>query len=170
MKIKSIILLFLFVCLSSVSYSQTNKGNWIVSGSTSLQITNNKPEYGDGVTTVILNPSVGYFVANNFSIGAMMSLFSADGSTAISVLPTASYYLGTQSQVKPFIDLGIGDSSISADDDTYGGLAIGAGLGIMYELNRNVGLNIGLQYLRNDYDRIGVTNSFGGMIGFSVFF
>ena len=171
MKVKSIILVLFIVCVSSASYSQTNKGNWIVSGSSTLQVTNNKFEGGDdGATTVILSPSIGYFVANNLSLGVAMTLMTSEGTTAISVLPTASYYIETQSQLKPFIDLGIGYSSISDDEDTYGGLAIGAGVGIMYELNKNVGLNIGLQYLRSDYSEIGVANTIGGMIGFSIFF
>ena len=97
-------------------------------------------------------------------------LFRCITTTAISILPTASYYIESQSQIKPFIDLGIGYSSISDDEDTYGGLAIGAGVGIMYEFNKNVGLNIGLQYLRSDYSEIGVANTIGGMIGFSIFF
>lgn len=173
MKIKSFILVVFAICFSTMAYSQTNKGNWIVSGSTSLQIMNVKPEGGDASTTVTLTPSVGYFIVDNFSLGANLNLLSMEDLTTISVLPTATYYFETNSYVKPLISLGIGYASMSLDDgyddETFGGLALGVGAGMVLMLNQNVGFDIGIQYLRNDFD-YGIVNTFGGVLGFSVFF
>ena len=169
MKIKLFISMMIAISLSSMAYSQTYKGNWIVSGNSSFQVLSSTPEGGDASTTVTLSPSIGYFVANNLAIGASVSLQSTEGTTIYSILPTASYYFETQSQIRPFVELGIGYASISADDENFGGLAVGAGAGIMYLFNQNVGLNVGLQYLRNDFD-LGVINTFGGAMGFSIFF
>ena len=173
MKIRSFVLLVFAICFSAMAYSQTYKGNWVVSGSSSLQIMNMKPEGGDASTTVTLTPSVGYFIADNLSLGASLSLLSTEDLTTISALPTATYYFETGSNVKPLISLGIGYASISFDDgyddDTYGGLALGVGAGMVFLINQNVGLNIGIQYSRNDFD-YGVVNTFGGVLGFSVFF
>lgn len=169
MKIKLFITMMIAVSLFSMAYSQIHKGIWIVSGNSSFQVSSTTPEGGDASTTVTLSPSIGYFVANNLAIGASVSLQSTEGTTVYSILPTASYYFETQSQIKPFVDLGLGYANISADGDNFGGLALGAGAGIVYLFNQNVGLNVGLQYLRNDFD-VGVINTFGGMMGFSIFF
>ena len=169
MKKKLFMAMTLILSMSSMVFAQTQKGNWILSGNSSLQVSSTKPEKGESTTTVILNPSVGYFVANNLAVGAGVSLRADEGSTHFSVLPTASYFFESQSQVKPFAQLGIGYSSISNGDNTYGGLALGAGAGIVYLLNRNVGINLGLQYMRSDYDGA-INNTLGGIIGLSVFF
>lgn len=175
MKAKLFISMFLALCLTSMAYSQTNKGNFVVSGSTGLQVVNTKIEGEDGFTIVTLSPSIGYFVADGLSIGADLNLVTTEGETVLSALPSATYYFDTQSQVKPFVGLGIGYSSISIDDSYYGdetfsGLALGANLGMVYLFNKNAGLNLGLQYMRNDFSDLGVQNVFGGMVGFSVFF
>ncbi len=168
---KSKLVLFVAILLvSSFSFAQTQKGNWIISGNSSLQVMNAKPEQASsGVTTVTLNPSVGYFVIDGLAVGAGVTLVSAEGSTVFAVLPTASYYFQTASSVKPYLQLGVGYGSLKSGGNSLGGLALGAGGGIVYLINKNVGLNAGLQYVRGDYDG-NVTNTFGGVLGFSLFF
>lgn len=169
MKARLLISVLFAICISSVAFSQTNKGNWIVSGSSSLQVISTNPEGGESSTTVTLSPSVGYFVANGLSIGANVNLLSRKGYTTFSILPTASYYLKTNSPVHPYFQLGVGYSSISYESVSKGGLALGSGIGAMYLLNKLVGVNLGVQYTRSNYDGA-VNNTFGGVIGFSVFF
>lgn len=165
-----IILLFAVISFSSLSFGQINKGNWIVSGNSTLQVSSSKVEgWGSSTTTVVFSPSVGYFVIDGLSVGISANVLNSEGSTIYSILPSASYYFQTQSNVKPFMEIGIGYGGISVDSESAGGLALGAGAGIMYLINQNIGLNFGFQYLRGDYDGI-VNNTFGGTLGFSIFF
>ncbi|WP_294083704.1 outer membrane beta-barrel protein [Proteiniphilum sp. UBA5384] len=165
-----IILLFAVISVSSLSFGQINKGNWIVSGNSILQVSSSKVEgWGSSTTTVVFSPSVGYFVTDGLSVGISASILNTEGSTLYSVLPSASYYFDNQSNIKPFIEVGIGYGGLSEDGESIGGLALGAGAGIMYLINKNIGLNLGFQYLRGDYDGL-INNTFGGTIGFSLFF
>ncbi len=87
-----IILLFAVISFSSLSFGQINKGNWIVSGNSLLQVSSSKVEgASSSSTTVAFTPSVGYFVADGFSVGLFASLLTSEGSTIYSILPSASY-------------------------------------------------------------------------------
>lgn len=169
MKTKILILMTAAFCFSSLAFSQTNKGNWIVSGNSSLLITNTTQERGTGSTTVIFSPSVGYFFMDGIAIGVDANLISSGGSSLFSILPTAAYYFKTAGALKPFVQVGLGYSSSKSHNTSHGGLAVGAGAGALYLLNERVGINLGLQYLRNDYDGT-VSNTLGGLLGFSIFF
>lgn len=165
-----IILLFAVISFSSLSFGQINKGNWIVSGSSMLRVQSSKVEGANSSTTLVtFSPSVGYFVADGLSVGISANVLSSEGSTLYSILPSAAYYFQSQGNIKPFMQVGLGYGGISVDDESVGGLALGAGAGIVYLINQNIGLNLGLQYLRGDYDGW-VENTFGGAIGFSIFF
>ena len=168
---KSKVILFLaMILVSSLSFAQTQKGGWIISGSSSLQVMSSKPEgISSATTTVTLSPSVGYFIADGLAVGASLNLITSEGSTIFSVLPTASYYFQTLTQVRPYLTIGVGYGSLDTGNYSAGGLALGAGGGLVYLINQNVGLNVGLQYLRGDYGG-NVTNTFGGLLGFSIFF
>lgn len=165
-----IILLLAVISFSSLSFGQINKGNWVISGNSTLQVSSSKIEGGgSSSTTVVFSPAVGYFVTDGLSIGISANVLNSEGSTIYSILPSASYYFQTQSNIKPFMEVGIGYGGLSVDSESVGGLALGAGAGIMYLINQNIGLNLGFQYLRGDYDGA-VINTFGGTIGFSLFF
>ena len=165
-----IILLAAVISFSFSSFGQIYKGNWIVSGNSTLQVSSSKIEGANSSsTTVVFSPSIGYFVADGLSVGISGSVLNSEGSTVYAIMPSASYYFQTQGNIKPFVEIGVGYGGISNDGESAGGLALGAGTGIMYLINQNIGLNLGLQYLRGDYDGI-VNNTFGGAIGFSIFF
>ena len=190
MKTKAFIL-SAFVLLSSVAFGQTEKGKWTVSGNTSLQILNTGESGYDNKTNITLNTSAGYFVINNLAIGVSFAAVSQEGYSAISiihtepngwqsikqeihhvsisVLPTATYYFPTASKIKPYIQAGIGYGTTKISFNFTDGLALGGGGGIAYFINKNVSLDFGLQYLRNDYDG-SIYSTFGGVVGFSLFF
>ena len=169
MKTKVILILAAFF-FTNLTFAQINKGNWFVSGNSTLQVSSSKVEgSSSSTTTVFFSPSFGYFVIDGLSVGVSANILNSDGSTVYAFLPTASYYFQTQGSVKPFVEVGIGYGKISVDEESTGGLSFGGGAGITYFINQNVGLNIGLQYLRGDYDGA-VNNTFGGAIGFSIFF
>ena len=165
-----IVLLLVSVAFSSLAFGQLQQGSWVVSGNSSLQLSSSKFEgESSSSTTVIFSPSIGYFVVDGLAVGVGMDILNSNGYTTYAILPSASYYFQTQSQVKPFLQVGVGYSGMSSDGDSIGGLALGAGTGITFLINQNVGLNLGLQYLRGDYSGA-VHNSFGGALGFSLFF
>lgn len=165
-----IVLLLVAVACCSMAFGQLQQGSWIVSGNSSLQVSSSKVE-GDNssATTVIFSPSIGYFVVDGLAVGISGSVLNSEGFTTYSVLPSASYYFPTQTPVRPYIQVGVGYSGMSADGESIGGLALGAGAGITYLINQHVGINLGLQYLRGDYSGA-VNNTFGGALGFSLFF
>lgn len=155
--------------------AQTEKGNFVISGSSSFSVVNSSIEKIDhsSTTTITLSPSFGYFVTNNVAIGLDVSLISISGSTSYGVRPTVSYYLNNGNRFIPKASLGIGYAGTSIDDVNVGGLSINAGLSGVYMMMRNVGLSIGLVYERNMYSFEGIKlnqNNFGGAIGFEIFF
>lgn len=165
-----IVLLLVSIAFSSMTFGQLQQGSWVVSGNSSLQVSSSKFEgASSSATTVTLSPSIGYFVVDGLAVGIGVDVLNSDGFTTYAFLPSASYYFQTQSQVKPFLQVGVGYGGMSSDGDSIGGLALGAGAGITFLINQNVGLNFGLQYLRGDYSGA-VHNSFGGALGFSLFF
>ncbi|VBB46739.1 putative OprF membrane domain protein [uncultured Paludibacter sp.] len=169
MKTKSFVLALAILCSSAI-FAQTEKGNLVVSGSTSLQIQNSSWSDDNGSTTTVqFNPSIGYFVANNLCVGVSLSVMSQDESSQFSILPSLGYYFPVQGSLKPYLQLGLGYGSLKSGSSSVGGLAVGAGGGVAYFLNENVSLDFGLQYLRNDYDGY-ILNNVGGLVGFSIFF
>lgn len=165
-----IVLLLVAVAFTSLAFGQLQQGSWIVSGNSSLQVTSSKVEGDDSsATTVIFSPSIGYFVVDGLAVGIGGNVLNSEGFTTYSVLPSASYYFLTQSPVRPFIQVGVGYSGMSVEGESIGGLALGAGAGITYLINQHVGFNLGLQYLRGEYSGA-VNNTFGGALGFSLFF
>lgn len=169
MKTKTSILLVALSLLSLTAFSQTKKGNWTVSGTSTIQVMNISPESGDGNTIVLLTPSLSYFVADGFAVGIDLNLLSVENLTILSALPTASYYFNTKSQVKPFVQLGVGYGNVKVGETSTGGLTLSGAGGITYLINNKVGLNLGLRYMRSDFDG-NAMNVFGGMGGISVFF
>lgn len=160
----------LMLSLATVSNAQMNKGNFLVSGNSSLQISTSKTEGAESsITTVILNPSVSYFVMDGLAVGLSASVHKYGDITESAILPTATYFFPMKStEFRPYVALGVGYGGVSGDSDVSG-LALAAGGGVTYLLNSNVGVNLGLQYQRIDYSG-SVNNSFGGVLGFSLFF
>ncbi|MGI6342626.1 MAG: outer membrane beta-barrel protein [Bacteroidales bacterium] len=170
MKLKTIFISLLLLA-STLAYSQTEKGKWHLSGSSSIQVANSSISVAGrthSATTIIFNPSVGYFVAKNFSLAMDMGVMSQDGETNFSVIPTASYFFPTRSNLRPVAQVGVGYSQLSG----YGrssGVVVGAGIGVAYFASENISVDIGMQYLYNNYDGDAL-NTIAGMVGFSVYF
>ena len=188
--------------------AQTEKGSWVVGGSTTLGFNSLKTEYkydgdtedGPTVSTFALTPSVGYFVMDNLAIGLDLGFTSiktkeeSEGwnnettASTLALLPTATYYFKGSSNILPYLGAGVGYGSTNikyketylgesdSDEDSYGGLAYKAKGGIVFLLNSNVGLDLGLSYvatngkLDSDNDVKVNSGGFGANVGFSVFF
>lgn len=122
------------IVLFGAMNAQTEKGSWVVGGSTTLgfNTTNTKYKYdgesGDGpkVSTFNVTPSAGYFVIDKLAIGIdlgftslttkmeedfMGTNYSAKSTmSTFSILPTATYYFKSDSKVLPYLGVGAGYS------------------------------------------------------------
>ncbi|MDV3661063.1 hypothetical protein CMU70_11395 [Elizabethkingia anophelis] len=186
-------LLALTVC------AQTKKGNWVVSGSTTLGFDNTNTEFkrgnvsisGPKINRFTITPSAGYFVMDNLSVGLDLEFTSRstkyeeddikDTNNAFAILPTATYYFTDNKVIKPYIGAGIGYASIAETEesrgrsyhDTTNGLAWKVKGGVAYFLRRNVAADLGISYSQFSSNDEGITmhvNNFGIGVGVSVFF
>ncbi|KMQ72720.1 OmpW family outer membrane protein [Chryseobacterium koreense] len=154
--------------------AQMEKGSWIVSGKTGVGFNSATSKYsangqsidGPKVTSFSITPGVGYFVINNLAVGVDLSYTSTkttfkdssiginyeDKQSMFAILPNATYYFATANKLKPYLGAGIGYGSATSIDfyndqeTTKGGLLWGAKGGMVYLLNSNVGLDLGVAY------------------------
>jgi outer membrane protein len=131
MKMKSFIptLLLMFFC-SSV-FAQTNKGNFVLSGNTNLNVLFSNTSVGtDSIETgkikdnqFAFTAAAGYFLIDNLTAG-ISATYSYDYTTskpgmygessvgtitqAFTIMPQVNYYLPVQGKLKPFVGIGVG--------------------------------------------------------------
>ncbi len=186
------------VALFGLSNAQTEKGSWVIGGSTTLGFNNvnTKVKYngnsvdGPKVSTFNITPSVGYFVANNIAVGLDLGYTSMTTKQTVlgteykttnsifKVMPTATYYFKTgDSKLLPYLGAGIGYASNTEKEDnhsyTYDGLAWKVKGGITYLVTPQVGIDLGLaydQFSNKDNNVTTNVNTFGVNAGFSFFF
>jgi len=132
------------IALFGAMNAQTEKGSWVVGGSTTLGFNNTNTKYkyngnsadGPKVSTFTVTPSVGYFVIDKLAIGLdlgytslttkLESEFMGINYTAkntvstFSILPTATYYFKSDSKVLPYLGVGAGYST-SKEKSTQNG-------------------------------------------------
>lgn len=175
--------------------AQTEKGSWVIGGSTTLGFNSSKETYkangqsadGATITTIAVTPSVGYFVANNIAVGVDLGVASItqkeDGdkvtTSTFSVMPTGTYYFKGASNIIPYLGVGVGyqtaKQDFGSDDLTISGLAYKGKGGVVFLLNQTVGIDLGLTYLGTngkvkDFEEVKVnTSTIGGTVGISVF-
>lgn len=123
------------LALVGLANAQTEKGSWVVGGSTTLGFNSANTKYkydgnstdGPKVSTFTITPSVGYFVIDKLAIGIdlgytslttkmedtfMGTNYSAKTTlSTFSILPTATYYFKSDSKVLPYIGAGAGYST-----------------------------------------------------------
>ncbi len=191
-KILSITAMLVMVVFSTLA--QTEKGKWLISGSTDLSFTSTSmtleydgEEQGDSdVTSFTLEPGIAYFVADNFALGLAMDIENnkQDDATSNSMLfgPTVQYFVGTSSSVKPYIGASYMFGSQKEEDDTVdyeskakmSGWEIGGGAAIF--LNDFASIDLGLTYgnatvTDKDDDKLKI--KLAGLavnVGFSLYF
>lgn len=114
------------IVIFALSNAQVSKGNWVISGNTSLGFnssttsvkSNGNKSDGPKVSTFTLSPSVGYFVIDGLSAGIDLGYNNTTTkqdikmtSSTFSVMPTATYYFQTGSKFLPYLGAGIGYAS-----------------------------------------------------------
>lgn len=190
---KKILLLVTLLSIMIGASAQTEKGNFMVSGSTSLMIDNSKTKLKlEGVTdreskinSFSFLPSVGYFVADNLAVTANLGyLFKKDKKSDDSerqfLLGVGGMYYFLQDNVRPFISAGVGyvnhKSDDGKDDETFNGLNLNVGGGVAFFIRDNIAINLGIGYNKNnlkhsDNDKIKIEqDQLSAVVGFSLFF
>ncbi len=167
-------LLIAAMALFGLSNAQTEKGTWMLSGTSTIGFNSlsisvkegNKSENSPSVSLFAVTPSAAYFVQDNLAIGADLGVLSASvgeskdkvSMTAFTIMPTAKYYFATASKVHPYLGAGIGYSSIKVTmpdfwsegttSETVDGFSWKANGGIALFVAENVAFDLGLGYNR----------------------
>jgi hypothetical protein len=172
---KKIVFAISLLTFTATSFSQINKGQWLVGGSASLDFTKYGSDDDSKVTTFSLAPDAGYFFINNFAGGARVSFTSLkpkgeDASTSFLFAPFARYYFLPSSQkINVFADASYGFGSVKdGESDGMNQFAFAAGPAVF--LSPNTALEFTLQYTSAGGDAYGDDrlNNFGLNVGFQV--
>jgi opacity protein-like surface antigen len=165
---KILIPFFLFFCVQIVS-AQTDKGDWMVGGTFSLNTAKNS-------TTISLSPNAGYFLLDHFLLGARVGYeFSELGTTKVSAFdigPFTRYYFRGK-RARPFgeFDLDFQSAKLTTDlgssTESAVGFFVGGGLALF--LNDNVALETILGYKNIKVENKDGTGGFNMRIGFQVY-
>lgn len=193
MKTKTLVLGGLLL-LSTVSFSQTEKGNYILSGRTSIDFVRNSsnlsnngtqiPEGDVDMNTFKLLSDFGYFVADNFAL-CLSGVYSHTReniykSNELVLMPTLIYYIPLNSAFRPYAQIGVGYANASEKSDIekefFSGFAYGGGIGVAYFITKNIAVDFGIQlvatkltYSEDDNVKINGAN-LGSALGLSLFF
>ncbi len=173
-KLILICVLFCSLCVLN-SFSQTEKGNYLLGGGASASI-----DFSNGSNTFYLwfSPNMGYFIIDKLTIGASLPLSfnSRENSRNFNygITPFLRYYFGQPSDIMIFVTgaFGIKGSSSKYYDTTASssGIEGRAGVGGTYFLNESIGLEALLGYTYNKWRDSDATSAIGLSIGFQFFF
>lgn len=167
---KKVYVFVLAVCCGFGAMAQTEKGNWLVGGTFNLNTVSNS-------TTIGLNPTAGYFVADNFAVGATIMLeydkFGENKSTTFGAGPLARYYFGKPTNVRPFAHGELNFLSqkfkFPTGTNTENGINYFLGAGLALFLNENVALEGLAGYNHTKIKDIEGDGGFALRIGFQVY-
>jgi hypothetical protein len=184
MKKKFILLLFLCSLSFLGMHAQTEKGQWLV-GATTSGFSFAKRQ-GVGTFNANLNPTVGYFAANNLATGLRVGTYltsSINGflerykNYGISVSAFGRYYIPLSQRLKIPIDLEAGIStgtsksrSVTASGSSFN---VGAHTGLSYFINSRASIDFlagysGYKPLNNGSSQSWAGN-LNGQLGFSLY-
>mgnify|MGYP000364078646 CR=1 FL=1 len=158
MKTSLLAFLILFI-FTTFSFSQTERGSLILNGVASVD--KNLGAESDQISAFFA-PSLGYFVADGFLIGAGFSYYYADlgtlGNTSFfSALPFLRYYIRQNKPWSWFATLGYSYNRSEFDSGQleikYNYHSLYGGIGHNYFLNTNTAIE-GILQVRYDFDEI----------------
>jgi hypothetical protein len=142
-------------------YSQTNKGTFLLGGSANISLS------ADGDYDLSLFPDFGYFLNNNFCIGASMPLifnnYGSSNSYYIGISPLMRYYFGKNDRSR-FYGLGRVNFKLNKSVIISGHGLVDIGIGYVWFINNSVGLETEI------ISNISSENIvFGAYLGFQVY-
>jgi len=144
-----LILIFLFIFSSQISFSQIDKGTRVIGSTTGilkdLSGGNNFAFIEDVKFSLTLTPNFGYMVSDKLMVGSQtsFSIENGDGSTflTLGLMPFMRVYLYSKKSTHLFAEqmLGVAGIHATAEDLDFAFLA-GAGFGVNYFLTENIAL------------------------------
>ncbi|WP_187262455.1 outer membrane beta-barrel protein [Pontibacter beigongshangensis] len=146
--------LILLTSLAVNVQAQTEKGSKMLGGIGNIGLS-------DGFT-VLAQPNLGFFVADNFAAGTSLLLFYSKQNNfrnaGIGVQPFLRYYIGESLPVRPFVEANGGYLAARskytgegfAYDNKNNSHFFGGGLGAAYFLTNQIGLEAMLYYRSNE--------------------
>lgn len=185
MKKKLILLLFLCFLSFLGMQAQTEKGQWLV-GATTSGFSFSKRQ-STSTFNANLNPSVGYFVANNLATGLRVGTYFAsnyDGflqryyNYGVSLNAFGRYYIPLSQRLKIPIDLeaGIGTGASKQSSGTITGSSFNAGAhtGLSCFINSHASIDLLAGYSGfkplNNISSQSWSGNLNGQLGFSLYF
>ena len=182
------------ICFLTAS-AQTEKGQFAISGKTDMSLMFAKTSLvvdsaaGEKQTSRAFNADAGfaYFVANSLALGVTGSFqyTRTDADNPIgyvhnytaAVIPAITYFFPLKGNLKPTISAGAGYMWIFASGLNAEGLTLNVAPGISYFANRNVSLDLGVQYSYNHLTNIHGFSEYtyrqqvlGFLAGLSIYF
>ena len=174
---KKLIFVFSLLIVSIFSFSQVNKGQFLVGGAAGFE----SSKFGDNddskVTSFTFSPNAGYFFINNLAGGLRFSINSVkekgeDASSTVLISPFARYYFLPASQkVNIFADASYGFGSVKFGDESESMNQFAFAAGPAVFLSPNTALEFTLQYRSQGGDAYGGDdrlNNFGVNVGFQI--
>ena len=162
------------LALSTISFSQTEKGSILLGGMVSFT---NQLLDGDDILTINLNSNLGRFISDDLVAGMSFNYGHAKQgdfkTTSIAFLPFGRLYMGSSEGIKFFLQGEAGfvtaksSFSSSSESATIKGASFGGGPGLSIFLNNNVAIEGVVKYQRvgGDFD----TSVFGFLFGVQVY-
>lgn len=173
---KTFIFSFALLTFGLTSFSQINKGQWLVGGSASFSSSKHGSDDDTKFTSFSVSPDAGYFFINNLAGGARVSFESQkqknfDAYHSFLFSPFVRYYfLPSAQKVNLFADAsyGFGSMKSAGDSEGFNQFAIAAGPAVF--LTPNTALEFTVNYNSAGGDAYGDdrTNSFGFNVGFQI--
>jgi hypothetical protein len=154
-----LVLTVLVFSFAANAQSFGKKGVWEIGGSLSFTSTTqvvNDETADDSETIFLIEPYVGYFLADGFELGLIprfrTTSFGDDSRTEFGIFLAPAYnFMLDRSNIYPFIEGRIGYNTVSVDvnDATVdlSGLSFGGRGGVKIHLGGNSLLNVGIQYM-----------------------
>jgi outer membrane protein len=99
---KRIIVTLAFATSAFIAQAQTSAGNKMIGGTLEIQSTNYKSSNGADATYFTFAPSFGYFVKDNFAVGATVSLGSYKSGTGPGESNTSTFAVGPFARLYKF--------------------------------------------------------------------
>jgi hypothetical protein len=159
----------LFLLCDSTTKAQTSKGDWLIGGLLELNTAKNN-------TTVEFSPNAGYFLLDNFALGAKLVIsYNELGDlnvTSFGMGPFARYYF-SEKNIKPFVaadfdyqnqkfKTSIGSSTENAFNFFLGG-------GVAFFINENVAVETLLGYRHTKVKEEEGNGGVNFKVGFQVY-
>ena len=181
---KQITLISLFLSLSSIGFSQINKGQFLLGGKIGFESLKNENVFHGGYKTNIFNvsPNVGYFLCDKLAAGIRLDFASTNAVTAIDIRYNSTnlspfvryYFLPKVNKVNAFLEAGyiyqktrekreFNDVYTKAD-----GYSVSAGPAIF--LNKKIALEFIIGFTHTKGNDIGNTkeNTFSSGLGLQI--